>query len=53
MSVQSELKKFNDKIRADFVTKKGLSKKKDILLDKMSHKSPRTEQQFAPSTLGR
>lgn len=35
MSVQSELKKFNDKIRADFVTKKGLSEKRDILLGKL------------------
>lgn len=28
MSVQSEFKKFNDKIRADFETKKELSEKK-------------------------
>lgn len=35
MSVQSELKKFNDKIRADFVTKKELSDKRDILLEKL------------------
>lgn len=35
MSVQSELKKFNDKIRADFVTKKELSEKRDILLGKL------------------
>jgi len=35
MSVQSELKNFNDKIRADFVTKKELSEKRDILLAKL------------------
>lgn len=35
MSVQSELKKFNDKIRADFKVKKELSDKRDILLDKL------------------
>lgn len=35
MSVQTELKKFNDKIRADFETKKGLSEKRDILLAKL------------------
>lgn len=35
MSVQSELKKFNDKIRADFVTKKELREKRDILLGKL------------------
>ena len=35
MSIQSELIKFNDKIRADFETKKELSEKRDILLDKL------------------
>ena len=35
MSVQSELKKFNDKIRADFEVKKELSDKRDILLGKL------------------
>lgn len=35
MSVQSEFKKFNDKIRADFATKKELSEKRDILLGKL------------------
>ncbi len=35
MSIQSELKNFNDKIRADFVTKKELSEKRDILLAKL------------------
>ena len=35
MSVQSELRKFNDKIRVDFETKKELSEKRDILLDKL------------------
>lgn len=35
MSVQSEFKKFNDKIRADFEVKKELSDKRDILLGKL------------------
>lgn len=35
MSVQSELIKFNDKIRTDFETKQELGKKRDILLDKL------------------
>lgn len=35
MSVQSEFKKFNDKIRADFDTKKELREKRDILLNKL------------------
>ena len=35
MSVQSEFKKFNDKIRADFEMKKELSDKRDILLGKL------------------
>lgn len=35
MSVQSEFKKFDDKIRADFEVKKELSEKRDILLDKL------------------
>lgn len=35
MSVQSELKKLNDKIRVDFETKKELSEKRNILLDKL------------------
>lgn len=39
MSVQSEFKKFNDKIRADFETKKELSEKRDILLDKLRNNS--------------
>lgn len=35
MNIQSELMKFNDKIRADFETKKELGEKRDILLNKM------------------
>lgn len=35
MSVQSELIKFNDKIRVDFEVKKELSEKRDILLGKL------------------
>lgn len=35
MSVQSELKKFNEKIRVDFESKKELSDKRDILLGKL------------------
>ena len=35
MSIQSELKKFNDRIRADFDTKKELADKRDILLKKL------------------
>lgn len=35
MSVQSEFKKFNDKIRVDFDTKKELSEKRGILLNKL------------------
>ena len=35
MGVQSELKKFNDKIRADFEVKEELSAKRDILLGKL------------------
>ena len=35
MSIQSELKKFNDRIRVDFDTKKELADKRDILLKKL------------------
>ena len=35
MSIQSELKKFNDKIRVDFYIKRELAEKRDILLDKL------------------
>lgn len=35
MSIQTELKKFNNKIRVDFETKKELSEKRDILLAKL------------------
>lgn len=35
MSLQSEFKKFNDKIRADFEAKRELSEKRDILIDKL------------------
>lgn len=35
MSLQSEFKKFNDKIRADFDVKKELSEKRDILIEKL------------------
>lgn len=35
MSVQSELKKFNDKIRADFTVKSELAEKRDVLVKKL------------------
>jgi len=35
MSLQSEFKKFNDNVRVDFTTKKELSEKRDIILDKL------------------
>lgn len=35
MSIQSELKKFNDKIRVDFDIKRELAEKRDILLNKL------------------
>ena len=35
MSIQSELRKFNDKIRVDFKTKEELREKRDVLLSKL------------------